>query len=59
MSTKLNESEIKPYFYEVLLAIAHLHAKGIVHRDIKPENFILYGDKKKFLLKLVDFGLAK
>lgn len=32
-----------------------------MHRDIKPENFLVTepNDRKKFFLKLADFGLAK
>ncbi|KND86533.1 Cell division control protein 15 [Tolypocladium ophioglossoides CBS 100239] len=42
-------------FYQMLLALDHVHARGIIHRDIKPENILYQGDK--FLL--ADFGIAK
>lgn len=42
-------------FYQMLLALDHVHARGIIHRDIKPENILYQGDK--FLL--TDFGIAK
>ena len=59
MEKPLSESIIKKLFYEALLAISHMHSKGICHWDIKPENFILYGGSSQKSLKIVDFGLAK
>jgi len=40
---------------QLLLALAHAHALGVIHRDIKPENIILRDGKRPVL---VDFGLA-
>jgi serine/threonine-protein kinase len=41
---------------EVLGALAHAHAAGVVHRDIKPHN-ILVEDSGR--VRLVDFGVAR
>ena len=41
---------------QVLDAMAHLHAAGVVHRDIKSGNVMLAADGSA---KLGDFGLAK
>lgn len=48
---------------QLVSAVAHLHAMEpmpIVHRDLKPENvFVVVGSDGRFLLKVLDFGLAK
>ncbi|KAI8881322.1 kinase-like protein [Backusella circina FSU 941] len=46
----------KFYAAELLLAIEHIHSRGVIHRDIKPEN-ILMDDHMH--IKVTDFGSAK
>lgn len=44
---------------QVLEALAHAHARGVVHRDIKPGNLLLARpDPLKARLAIVDFGVA-
>ncbi|KAB5561819.1 hypothetical protein DKX38_006776 [Salix brachista] len=44
------------YAAEIVSAVSHLHANGIMHRDLKPENILLDSDGHAML---TDFGLAK
>ncbi|MBL6458644.1 protein kinase [Belnapia sp. T6] len=41
---------------QLLSALAHSHAQGVVHRDVKPANIMLARDRQ---VKLVDFGVAQ
>lgn len=44
------------YIGQLVLALSHLHAQGIIYRDLKPENCLL--DKEGHLI-LTDFGISK
>lgn len=53
---QFNEECTSFYAAEVLVALEHLHALGIIHRDIKPENILL----DAFMhIKIADFGSVK
>ncbi|HTQ06083.1 MAG TPA: serine/threonine-protein kinase [Polyangiaceae bacterium] len=44
---------------QVCRAITRAHAEGFVHRDLKPDNVFLVEDDPDFLVKVLDFGIAK
>lgn len=41
---------------QIVSALAHIHAAGVMHRDIKTSNILFSGIG---FLKLADFGIAK
>jgi serine/threonine-protein kinase len=43
---------------QLLDALGHAHARGVVHRDVKPDNVVLVRRGDAEVVKLVDFGLA-
>jgi dual specificity tyrosine-phosphorylation-regulated kinase 1 len=51
----MEPSEALPLLMQVLDALAHLHALGLVHQDLKPENILLVHPRQN-LIKLIDFG---
>lgn len=43
-----------PLATQILAALAHLHAHGVVHGDIHSRNFVVHGQR----VSMVDFGFA-
>lgn len=46
-------------FIQIASGLAYAHEKGIIHRDIKPSNIMLLENKKRYEVKIVDFGMVK
>mmetsp|Transcript_5965 Transcript_5965/g.13136 ORF Transcript_5965/g.13136 Transcript_5965/m.13136 type:complete len:525 (+) Transcript_5965:134-1708(+) len=53
----VNEQTLSRFFRDALLALQHLHKRGIVHCDVRVDNFLVCG--KKFTFKLTGFGAAQ
>ncbi|CAD8096807.1 unnamed protein product [Paramecium primaurelia] len=53
----LKEEEVRKIIKQLLMAVGHIHSKGICHRDIKPDN-ILVNIMGNCELKLLDFGVS-
>lgn len=51
------EAAVAKIVVQIVSAIAHCHARGVMHRDLKPENILCLADDES-QLKLCDFGLA-
>lgn len=50
---------LKALLLQLLDALAHAHARGIIHLDLKPENVLVASpDELRPGLKLTDFGIA-
>ena len=37
----------------------YFHSKNFLHRDVKPDNFLMGKGKKRWLIYIIDYGLAK
>jgi serine/threonine protein kinase len=48
--------EPETVFRELMSALAHVHAAGIIHRDVKPGNVLIGRDGRT---RLTDFGVAR
>ncbi|MFY7787982.1 MAG: serine/threonine protein kinase, partial [Thermoflexibacteraceae bacterium] len=54
---RLTEQEASNYMLQVLEALDHVHAEGILHRDLKPDNLIVRHTDNQIIL--IDFGIAR
>lgn len=55
-SGALRLERVYKIFRQILSALEHAHAAGVIHRDIKPGNMIVTHSDE---VKVADFGLAK
>ncbi|MBI2378970.1 MAG: serine/threonine protein kinase [Deltaproteobacteria bacterium] len=51
--------EIRGLLEALVAPVSHAHKKGVVHRDLKPENVVVFIERGKLRLKILDFGIAK
>lgn len=52
---KLQESEARKFFQQIISGVDYCHRHMIVHRDLKPENLLL---DHNMHVKIADFGLS-
>uniref|UniRef100_A0A182RTH5 non-specific serine/threonine protein kinase n=1 Tax=Anopheles funestus TaxID=62324 RepID=A0A182RTH5_ANOFN len=52
---KLQESEARRFFQQIISGVDYCHRHMIVHRDLKPENLLLDHNRH---VKIADFGLS-
>ena len=57
--TTLSVAETARMLTQACRGLSKAHAESIVHRDLKPENLFLCTEEDGFLLKILDFGIAK
>jgi serine/threonine-protein kinase len=52
----MSASQVRRMGMDLLSALEHAHAHGVIHRDIKPANVIL---TPRGEVKVADFGIAR
>lgn len=55
----LSVAETAQVITQACRGLSKAHAGGIIHRDMKPENLFLCEEDDGFMLKILDFGVAK
>ncbi|MGI6131334.1 MAG: Stk1 family PASTA domain-containing Ser/Thr kinase [Bacillota bacterium] len=53
---RLSADRTADYGTQILDALDHAHANGVIHRDIKPHNILITRDGR---VKVTDFGIAR
>lgn len=53
--SRIDETEARKFFQQIISGINYIHKLNIVHRDMKPENLLIDSNNN---LKIVDFGLS-
>ena len=53
---RLRWRTVREILLQLLDALAHSHARGVVHRDVKPGNLLI--DRHRRSVRLTDFGIA-
>jgi serine/threonine-protein kinase len=51
--------ETRSIFLQLFRGLEYAHENNVVHRDLKPSNIMLEYQGAEFVVKILDFGLAK
>eukprot|EP01047_Picozoa_sp_COSAG01_P016748 COSAG01_NODE_866_length_13045_cov_12.921288_6_plen_1707_part_00 len=55
---RVRQYEVARMGSQVLQALQHMHAQGVIHRDVKPSNIMLHTSDEGTLYKVIDFGVS-
>ena len=55
---RIDWEDVRSVLQQLLAALAHAHARGVIHRDLKPANVLVMRSTNTVRVKLTDFGLA-
>jgi serine/threonine protein kinase len=53
---KMTSSQVRYLIAELLVALEHIHSKGVIHRDVKPENVLV---DEEGHVAMADFGISR
>lgn len=53
---RLDETDARRYFQQIVSAIEYCHSRGIVHRDLKAENLLIDSQNN---IKIIGFFFFK
>jgi serine/threonine protein kinase len=56
---RLHEGKARCIFQQLVMALQHIHSRGIVHRDLKLDNIVVSAGEERPVVKLIDFGSAE
>lgn len=51
---RMSKEKVVPILRQIVIALQHLHSKGIMHHDLKPENIMISDG----VVKLIDFSFS-
>ena len=56
---RIGFEDFSSFLEQISSGLSYLHNAGIVHRDLSPSNIFLIAEGNSWIVKLLDFGMAK